>query len=109
MYSISFYKIVVILICIGTVYSLFQMYETFIDGHSGKMSFPNSRLRGVEQNLNSMNIANGWRNAYMSGGGNPLFEVYPRYRHKEIPVQTRGCNYPFIPEAPLPSVRGFFT
>jgi hypothetical protein len=98
MFSISYDKFIILLIVIGTIVSLLKMYEGFADSHPEKMSFPNSTLYGKEKYLNSLHISSGWRNAYLSGGGNPLFRETPRLRHQEVPIQTKKCNYPIKDE-----------
>jgi len=100
MFFISFDKIILLLIVLGLIISLLKMYEGFADIHSEKMSFPNSTLYGREKYLNSLHIGGGWRNAYLSGGGDPLFRVTPRLRYQEVPIQTKTCNYPIKNEKP---------
>lgn len=100
MFSISYDKIILLFVVIGITISLFKMYEGFVDGHSGKMSLPNSSFYGKDKYLNSLHIGSSWRNAYLSGGGDPLFRVTPRLRHQEVPIQLKKCNYPIKDEKP---------
>ena len=90
MFSISFSldKILVLLIIVGTIFSLQRMYETFIDNHQGRMSFPNHSLTSRDKHLNSLHLSHGWRNAYRIGGGSPLFRVMLEMRenHKHYKI-----------------------
>ena len=106
MFSISLDKILILIISIGTIFSLLRMYENFIDDHDGRMSFPDSMLRGREKHINSIHLPHGWRNAYLSGGGNPMFRVPTRKQGQSQPLQTKPCNYPIKDE--LPKYHPFF-
>lgn len=93
--NITIYTGILLLLCLGVIVFFLRMYENFVENHKAKMSFPNPSLQGKEKYLNSIHIPHGWRNAYLSGGGNPLFRVPKRNRFKELPTQTKTCNYPF--------------
>ncbi len=102
MFSISFSldKILVLLIIVGTIFSLQRMYETFIDNHQGRMSFPNYALTSRDKHLNSLHLSHGWRNAYRIGGGSPLFRVPARNEGKSQALQNIPCNYPIKDDTP---------
>ena len=100
MFFISFYKIALLILTVGTIYSILRMYESFIDNHNVKMSFPMNFADEREKHLNSIHIPPGLRNAYLRGGGNPLFRVPQRIHQKERPMETLHCNYPIKNEHP---------
>ncbi len=102
MFSISFSldKILVLLIIVGTIFSLQRMYENFIDNHQGRMSFPNHTLTSRDKHLNSLHLPHGWRNAYRIGGGSPIFRVPARNEGKSQGLQKILCNYPIKDNTP---------
>ena len=102
MFSISFSldKILVLLIILGTIFSLLRMYENFIDNHQSRMSFPNYELTNRDRHLNSLHLPHGWRNAYRIGCGSPLFRVPARIEGKAQGIQKKSCNYPIKDNIP---------
>lgn len=96
MFSISLYKIVLLLIAIITIISMIRLYEGFGTKlfSNTMMNFPTKFMNNRETHLNSIKIPSGLRNAYLSGGGDPLFRVPNRIRQKEQPLQKVNCNYP---------------
>lgn len=100
MFSNLLDKIIVLVIILGTIYSLTRMYENFIDNHNSRMSFPNHTLNNKNKHINSLHLSTGWRNAYRVGGGSPTFRVPTRITGQMKPLQNIPCNYPIKDDTP---------